>query len=225
MRYFETGEQIAEYQDAQKTAEKLSYFIGLDLGQQSDYSALVALERHGTSLRNYTFDCRFLKRWELRTSYPQIVEDTVKIVNDEQLTKNVQKPPLLAIDSTGVGAPVADLFRRAKMNAQIAAIYITSGSEVNRDGDVLKIPKRILVSTVAIALQNGTLRLSKKLHLLATLTNELENFKAKITDAGNDTFGAGADWRTGNNDDLVLSLAMALWTAANERQPARFFSQ
>ena len=28
---------------------------------------------------------------------------------------------------------------------------------------------------------------------------------------GHDSYGAGEDWRVGNNDDLVLAVAMACW--------------
>jgi hypothetical protein len=41
-----------------------------------------------------------------------------------------------------------------------------------------------------------------------TLKNELRNFKAKITLAGNEMFEA---WRDSDTDDLVLSVALACW--------------
>lgn len=36
------------------------------------------------------------------------------------------------------------------------------------------------------------------------------SFQVKITDAGNDTYGA---WRDGTHDDLVLAVALACWAA------------
>jgi hypothetical protein len=222
MRFFEGGEDLARATFL--TSKQPSHFCGLDLGQVSDYSALVILERRGNTPKDYTFDCKYLKRWELRTSYPKIVEDVVKIVNSPQLTQNVRDPTFLAIDSTGCGMPIADLFRRAPMKARLIPVYITSGTDVTRDGDVRRVPKRILVANTAIALQTGKLQISKKLPLADTLTKELQNFKANVTDAGNNTFGAGADWRTGNNDDLVLGLSMALWCANDGVKPATFYS-
>jgi hypothetical protein len=40
---------------------------------------------------------------------------------------------------------------------------------------------------------------------------ELDNFQARKTAFGNDTFVAGDDWRDGNHDDLVLAVALAAW--------------
>ena len=40
------------------------------------------------------------------------------------------------------------------------------------------------------------------------LVEELQNFKLKITTAGNDTYEA---WRESDHDDLVLAVAMAAW--------------
>jgi hypothetical protein len=201
-----------------------SYFVGLDLAQTQDYSALVILERRGHTPQNYQFDCKYLKRWELRTGYPEIVSDVVKLVNSPQLTENVRERSVLAIDQTGVGAGIADLFRLEKMAAKLIPIYITSGTDITRDGDVRRVPKRVLVTNTAIALQTGKLQISEQLPLTETLVAELQNFKAKITTSGNDTYGAGAEWRVGNNDDLVLALSMALWTANDGVKPPTFYS-
>jgi hypothetical protein len=222
MNFFENGEDLARA--TYLTSKQPSHFCGLDLGQVSDYSALVILERRGTTPKDYTFDCKYLKRWELRTPYPRIVDDCVKIVNSPQLTQNVRDPTFLSIDSTGCGMPVADLFRRAPMKAHLIPVYITGGTDITRDGDVRRVPKRILVANTAIALQSGKLQISKKLPLADTLIEELQNFKAKISNSGNDTYGAGSDWRTNSHDDLVLALALALWTANDGVKKAKFFS-
>jgi hypothetical protein len=222
MNFFENGGDLARA--TYLNSKQPSHFCGLDLGQVSDYSALVILERRGTTPKNYTFNCKYLKRWELRTSYPRIVEDCVKIVNDPQLTQNVRDPTFLSIDSTGVGMPIADLFRRAPMKAHLIPVYITGGTEVTRDGDVRRVPKRILVATAAIAVQSGKLQISKKIPLADTLIKELQNFKANISNAGRDSYGAGTDWRENSHDDLVLALALALWTANDGVKKAKFFS-
>jgi hypothetical protein len=222
MNFFENGEDLARA--TYLTSREPSHFCGLDLGQVSDYSALVILERRGNTPKDYSFDCKYLKRWELRTPYPKIVEDTVNIVNNPQLTQNVRDPTFLAIDSTGCGMPIADLFRSAPMKAHLVPIYITSGADVTRDGDVRRVPKRILVANTAIALQSGKLQISKKLPLADTLISELQNFKAKISNAGNTSFGADSDWRENSHDDLVLALALALWTANDGVKAAKFFS-
>ncbi len=222
MNFFDNGGDLARA--TYFNSKQPSHFCGLDLGQVSDYSALVILERRGNSPKDYNFDCKYLKRWELRTPYPKIVDDCVKIVNSPQLTQNVRDPTFLAVDSTGVGMPVADLFRRAPMKAHLIGVYITGGTDISRDGDVRRVPKRILVANTAIALQSGKLQISKKLPLADTLIKELQNFKAKISNAGHDSYGAGADWRENSHDDLVLALALALWTANDGVKAAKFYS-
>ncbi len=223
MNFFESAGDLARA--TYLNSKEPSHFCGLDLGQVSDYSALVILERRGNTPKDYTFNCKYLKRWELRTSYPQIVEDTVRIVNSPQLTQNVRDPTFLSIDSTGVGMPIADLFRRAPMKAHLVPVYITSGTDVTRDGDVRRVPKRILVANTAIAVQSGKLQISKKLPLADTLISELQNFKAKFSNAGNDTYGAGSDWRENSHDDILLALSIALWTANDGVKAAKFYSQ
>jgi hypothetical protein len=217
MQVFENGSDFAN-------AQKPTYFCGLDLGQSADYSALVILERHGFSPQNYTFDCRHLHRWQLRTPYPEIVADTIRWMNSEAVNKGARERTTLAVDKTGCGAPVVDLFQREKMHARLVPIVITGGDQVTKDGDTVRVPKRNLVSGVSVALQTGKLKFSEELPLTKTLTAELQNFKAKITNSGNDTYGAGAEWRVGSNDDLVLALAMALWTANDGVKPATFYS-
>ena len=44
----------------------------------------------------------------------------------------------------------------------------------------------------------------------------MENFRVKVTDAANETFGA---WRERPHDDLVLAVAIAAWQA---ERPAPF---
>jgi hypothetical protein len=206
MQFFEGASQFTH-------AQKPTYFCGLDLGQQQDYSALVVLERRGFTPQNYTFDCRHLHRWQLKTSFPEIVTDTTRWMNSESLNKGVHSRTTLAIDKTGCGAPVYDLFKREKMHARIVPIMITGGDSISRDGDTVRVPKRNLVSHVSVALQTGKLKFSEELPLTKILTAELQNFKAKISTAGHDSYGAANDWRIGSNDDLVLALSMALFCA------------
>ena len=217
------------YTNAQELAVKAElsrpvYYCGLDLGQSKDYSAFCTLERIGTCIENFTYQCRFLHRWPLKTRYTDIVEDVLKWTNSPTVTKNVQHRTILAIDQTGVGAAVVDLFRRSEMRSKLVPIMITAGSQITKDSYSIKIPKRELVGVVAVALQNHTLRISPELPLSEMLIKELENFNAKITDAGHAGFGAAMDWRVGNNDDLVLAVSMALWCAANGIRPAKFYS-
>ena len=184
------------------------YTIGLDLGKTRDHTALCILERCGEG-DEAEFHARHLQRFPLGTAYPVIVVAVAKMIEREPL---LNTRPRLAIDETGVGAPVADLFRQAKLPVELHLVHITSGSTESYDNDtgVRYVPKRNLVSVVQVALQTDKLKIASSLPEAATLVRELQGFEVKITESANDTYGA---WREGSHDDLVLAVALALHTA------------
>jgi hypothetical protein len=195
---------------------KKTLFIGLDLGQAQDFSALAIVEcirtvtDGGEKDEITALNCIHLQRWQLRTSYPAIVADVVKMINGLDPALSQGGKPTLAIDATGVGAPVVDLFKREKINAELKPIQIVGGANVSSEFGMTRVPKRDLVSNVQVGLQNRALKIAAGLELAEVLARELQNFSVKITDAANDVYGA---WREGTHDDLVLAVALALWTA------------
>jgi hypothetical protein len=207
MQIYDGTEQIKQFPRPDNS--RPAYFVGLDLGQSRDFSAICVLERHGTSKDNYTFHCRHLERWQLRTPYTEIVADTTRMMNSPQMQSGRTRP-MLAIDGTGVGAPIVDLFKRERMKARLEPILITGGSEVSKENGTNRVPKRNLVSVVQVYLQNQRLKIASELPEADTLVRELQNFQVKITDSSNDIYGA---WREGTHDDLLLAAALALWSA------------
>lgn len=193
-----------------ETSKNCVYFIGLDLGQAKDYTALAVLERLGQS-REANCQIRHLQRYELGTSYPAIVADVAQLL--KRLPSQTNRPTL-ALDGTGVGRSVVDLFRKERLAANLRPITITGGDTVTHEDGYTRVPKRDLVGVVQVALQTATLKIAAKLPEAATLTRELQNFQVKITESANDTYGA---WREGTHDDLVLAVAMALWIGKNQK--------
>lgn len=183
------------------------YYLGLDLGQARDYTAAAIIDLENTKPEEpQVLRCRYLKRFPLGTPYPEIVEEVTRLVEDPRFKGQVS----VAVDATGVGAPVVDLFLKSPIGNKITPIQITAGSESNQNGITWRVPKKDLVSTVQVLLQNGELQIAKSLEEAGTLIKELQNFRAKITAVGNEQFGA-PDWREGSHDDLVLAVAMACW--------------
>ncbi len=173
-----------------------SLFIGLDLGQSKDFSALAIVESV-RSVNTYTgedaitqLNCIHLQRWQLHTSYAAIVADVVRMINGLKPFQSSDYKPVLAIDATGVGAPVVDLFKREQINAELRPIQIVSGATVSEEFGITRVPKRDLVSVVQVALQNRILKIANRLPEAQTLSKELQNFTVKITDAANDVYGA-----------------------------------
>jgi hypothetical protein len=187
------------------------HVAGLDLGQQQDPTALAILEkswtpnpepgRAGAFLSFY--HVRFLKRWPLGTSYPVIVREVAGLLARPPLNH-----PTLAVDGTGVGRAVVDLFRQAELPADLRPILITAGHQITPgDGGWLHVPKKELVSAVQMLLQARRLKIAK-LPERAVLNTELATFRVKVTVSANETFEA---WRERDHDDLVLAVCLAAW--------------
>lgn len=186
------------------------FYLGLDLGQTQDFSALVGLRKRirfeeGLAVARYS--TRGIKRWPLGTKYAAVAQDLAKIVAEPPL-----KGCVCGLDRTGVGAGVLELIEVAKPAVQLRPVMITSGHQARVDAGVWYIPKLDLVAVLQLLLQSGRLEISESLPEAAVLQKELLSFRAKVTAAGNDTFGADeSDWRSRPFDDLVLALAIAAW--------------
>jgi len=182
-----------------------NFYIGLDLGQAQDYTALTVIERKhfNHSLPREQYHVRHLERPKLGTPYPAIVEKVQELMQSPQLLKRTA----LVVDATGVGAPVVDLFRKAGLRP--VAITITGGNTVTAGGGGYHVPKRDLVSTLQVLFQTGRLKVAGGLKLAPVLVDELLNFKVKINiKTAHDSYEA---WREGIHDDLVLAVALACW--------------
>jgi hypothetical protein len=184
------------------------YIAGLDLGQAADFSAFAILEQQLEG-DTATYGVRELRRWPLGTPYPKIVEDVVSIYADPRLAGST-----LAVDGTGCGRPVVDLFRWSPdLRASLTPILITAGHAVSTDADGYRhVAKLQLVSTMQVLLGTKRLRFADGLSLRKIAEAELATFQTKITPAANETFAA---WRENAHDDLVLALAMAGWVGEN----------
>lgn len=229
-----------------------SYYVGLDLGQSQDYTALALLEEpvwiperelehpgwawhlniqtkesgwvspasltphqleHVLSINyhygrppNPPLSVRHLERFELKTSYPDIVEGVSRVLGSSPLRG---RRVAFLVDKTGVGASVVDHFILAGLSP--IAVTIHGGSTVTWDASFreCRVPKRDLVSAVQVLLQNGRLKIAEGLPLAETLKKELLNFRVKINpQTAHDSYEA---WREGDKDDLVLATAMPCW--------------
>ena len=99
------------------------YFVSIDLGQLMDYTALTIVERVFPTPENevMTYRLRHVERYELGTSYPEIVRDVCDLMEEDFLKDNAA----LIVDGTGVGIPVVEMFREAGLT--ITPIWITGG--------------------------------------------------------------------------------------------------
>jgi hypothetical protein len=195
-----------------------TFTLGLDLGQVSDYSALVLAEtvRVGApgpqSLLGqavYHHELTAIRRYPLGTAYPDVVAHVCAVC------AGLPTPPLLVVDQTGVGRAVVDVFARARPRCRrLVPVTIVSGQgEAYQPDGSFHVAKTLLVGKVQVALQADHLRAAPELPEASTLVAELRGFKARITASGNTVFGAAADWRENSHDDLVLATALSVWGA------------
>ena len=105
-----------------------------------------------------------------------------------------------AIEAEALRGRVACLFFPVTLTAGHA---VTGG-----DAGVLHVPKRELVGTLQVLLQTRRLRVARTLPDAVVLVQELENFRAKVTTARQETLES---WREGRHDDLILAVAVAAW--------------
>lgn len=202
---------------------------GLDLGKSVDYSALVEVEwawpppppapafpgagaPPGPRLVRY--EATSVLRWPLGTAYLAVVADLARRLTAAGPFGPARPAPHLVIDETGVGAAVVEAVRQAlgaaRLPVPVAGVTITAGAAVSRPG-----PGRWRVAKHALASVLRRVVGTRRAHvsdcpLKPALLREMQTFVVKTTPAGNESFES---WREGDHDDLVLSLALALWAA------------
>ena len=89
------------------------------------------------------------------------------------------------------------------------AVSITAGKRPRRANGIVYVPKRELVRGLVTVFENGRLKIARGLPLAGALLGELQAFQVRFTAKGRDTYAA----RSGEHDDLVMGVALAVWFA------------
>ncbi len=184
--------------------------LGLDVGQRVDPTALAALEvglrpradRKGTEA-HYT--ARYLARLPLGTPYPQVAARVAEVATG--IARRTGTRPDLYVDATGVGTPVLDALRAARVPARIVGVFFTHGDRrlVDGAGGEVRLGKAWLVTRLQVLLQGGRLHLPRTDEAIA-LQQELLDYEIRIDTDANDKYGA---FKVGSHDDLVTALGLA----------------
>lgn len=200
------------------------YWVSLDCGQAHDYSAALVSERiapRGEISTRIEIHVGGISRAPLRTPYPTIAKAVVsKCCELEPVGAFGERADIgLIIDAGGVGRAVRDLIREEISRRREKAprihfwpVSATGGGRVTISGGFINVPKKDLITSAVVALQDGTLKIGdvKDADLLL---KELAEYRVKLTKKGNETYeGAG------RNDDLVYSLALATWAWSHTRK-------
>jgi len=196
-----------------------NWVLAADIGQSNDPTAICVMQHRIVEHFNFDevtrisehFDVRHLQRLPLGMSYVDQVAEVRRLL---------ARPPLcdgckFAIDATGVGRAVGDLFDDAGVRP--TQVTITAGNEQTRiDEYRWHVPKSVLISNVDARLHLGELRFAAALTEAGAMADELKDFQRKVSAAGRSTWSA----RDGKHDDLVLAVAIALWSFVGQPNPA-----
>jgi hypothetical protein len=192
--------------------------MGVDIGQKRDPTAIGLLE--GTERvageRFITeFECRFLERMPLGTSYPDVARRVAEIKTNaihkaRQAVFDRTGDPYPEIylttyvDATGVGQPIVDLL--TEQDVEVRPCYFTYGDRRTEDTEKVTIGKAWLVSRLQALFQSGRIRLPADHPESTPLRNELLDYEIRVDQNANDRYGA---FKVGAHDDLVTAVGLA----------------
>ena len=199
------------------------FTLGVDLGQSQDFTAICVLDHRVTPIDEWDvneatgkitqkidqfFDARHLERLPLGMLYPHQVAHVSQLL---------QRPPLrdqkvdVVIDQTGnIGA--GDEFERTGL-APVRVMFTSGFEAIGHEPRKWSVPKAIIVSGIDAKLHCGELRFAQQLLEAEALKDELTNFQRTVSQTGKLLF----EHRSGQHDDLVFAVGVALWWAIHIR--------
>jgi len=188
--------------------------VGVDLGQTTDFSAVAIIQQTekpgdwnaATFAREIEVrrDVNHLEKMALGTPYPDVVARLCAIIRSKAL-ENTNR--YLVVDTSGVGRPVVDLLERQNLPCRILRVTMTGGAGETMSKGEYRVPKRDLVTGLALKLQCGELRIANGLKEGVALVRELAAMRVTMTSAGREKFGA----KSGEHDDLVMAASLGVW--------------
>ena len=205
------------------TVLQREYFIGVDLGQRRDRTAIAVIERAeiASNARNaVTFApdrrtrraVRHLERLPLDTPYPAIAERVERIANE----LSAFTPCSVIVDATGVGLPVVDALRVPAARWRLMPVTIGHADRETYVDGFWRISKRDLVARLQIAFDFEELIIARELAESETLVEELTAMRASIRASGRTRYESPGE----SHDDLAVALALAWW-GADTRRPGQ----
>ncbi|MDI9605516.1 MAG: hypothetical protein QM305_09410 [Bacteroidota bacterium] len=200
-----------------------STFLCADLGKLQDYTAISiinGIERFEVlhdprnpfipSLRarktgEVRFEVPYLHRLPIGTDYVAQVRFVQRLY--VELGRKCKPRPVLVIDATGVGQPVADMFREKGL--QPIEIWFTGGNRPTARAFGWNVPKSDTISALQRAIGRGELMIAARIPEAATLIEEATRMEAIQNPSGHIRYSH----REGEHDDMVLSVGIGLWYA------------
>lgn len=193
------------------------FYVGLDLGQRQDHTALAVLERVEAVYpevdpvtyarrKDVEYRLRHMERAPLGVGYVEIMRYVRQLMQERELAGR----SVLVADASGVGAPVVEMLRREMAGCPVEAVTITSGRKSRADEMGWLTPRRELVEELALLLERGELQIARGCGELGRLREELRNLRVRMGAGGVERY---VGEQTGVHEDLVMAVALAAWKA------------
>jgi hypothetical protein len=186
------------------------FYIGVDIGQKQDHTAIGIIERPARLLEDRDPLCnaqpplpleilvRRAERLPLGVPYTRVVDRINTITNSEPFAGQCA----LIVDATGVGAPIIDMLRSSGLRCELTAVTITGGERQAGTSSRPSVPKKDLLAALQLSLKKGEMRISRRMPAVRTLIHEMMHLNSN---------------KRSEHDDLVLALALACWRARRPR--------
>ena len=181
-----------------------TYVLGLDLGPAAEFTALAVVQATGSADPSPDLQVGHLHRFPPGTPYAAIAREVARLRADDRLSG-----AHLVVDVTAVGAGVLELFRSMDRPPDLVPVVITVGHRTEwGPGGTWRVPKKDLVTGLQLLLQDRRLHIAVGLPEAKLLSQELVHFRARTKLVADPQ---QAEWREGQDDDLVLAVALACW--------------
>jgi hypothetical protein len=184
------------------------HIVSLSLGTVAEPSGLVVVDprtkleepndKDGRRDWENHFNVVWIERFPAGRPIPAVVARVSELVSDKRLAKKCST--LLDITSTGA-APLRVFQNRSLYPGPID--LTNTGAEEYTNG-MHRVPLRDVIGAAQVVLQTARLKVASALELAERLVSDLQAFDPK-------PIARNPDLRGGQNADLVLALAIALW--------------
>ena len=226
-------ERLLEKKKIESTNERqpIMLCIGVDIGQQSDPSVFVAVQKtcnrrflewkesktalidlndplsglEAQYVDEVSFDVVMIRRVRLKTSYSAVVQELHEIVETAQIAA---LNPHIALDGVSIGRPLFEMMEDAGIR-NVKSIVVTgsqSGSVTDND-PYFTVGKVDVISTLKALFGRGALKISSALPEAPALQRELEAFTVKRKEGGRTSYEAAPS----ATDDIISALALSTW--------------
>lgn len=200
----ETGQDPA----VPKVTGFVRYWIGADLGQSNDYSAVCVIKDQQLPIHDGT---RVVLGARNRTvvyadkfrgvSYVDVVDHLIRLRNAAPFGGKSE----LVIDGTSIGRVVSDML--FDQSVPHMAIQMTGGQEWRRSGRYVNASKTLMIENLAVLFAAGELTFAHDLPLRSEIEEDLASFTTQTTAAGNQIITQSRN--ASGHGDLGIGLIVA----------------